>query len=183
MKDFWQFLLLGVGLAPAYVLLAQSMVLVYRGSGVVNFASPAFALLGTFAFAEAVAAGLPTGLALAIGLAVGALSGAVTYWLVMRFLLGAAQLTRVIATLGVQIVVVQALADHPDRDLVGYEVAALHDLVHLAAERGRLVEGAEHVAGRDMRDRVLGRDALRLGSLPRPLRAEHQYVHYLRKPS
>ena len=81
------------------------------------------------------------------------------------------------------VVLRQALLDHPDRDVVRDELAALHDLVDLAAERLRVVERAEHVAGRDMRDAVSPRDALRLRSLPRPLRAEHEHVHYLRKPS
>ena len=76
-----------------------------------------------------------------------------------------------------RVVLGQPLADHPDRDLVGDEVAALHDRVDLAPERRRVVERAEHVAGRDVRDLVLGRDALRLRSLPRPLRAEHEHVH------
>src|SRR5688572_17651580 len=82
-----------------------------------------------------------------------------------------------------RVVVGQALADHPDRELVGYEVAARHDLVHLAPERSRVVEGAEHVARRDVRDLAAAGDALGLRPLPRPLRAEHQDVHYLRKPS
>ena len=78
----------------------------------------------------------------------------------------------------------EPLADQPDRELVGDEVAARHDR---RRPRGRAasasVERAEHVAGRDVRDPVLGRDPLRLGALARPLRAEHQDVHYFRKPS
>ena len=82
-----------------------------------------------------------------------------------------------------RVVLREPLADHPDRELVRDEVAAGHDRVDLAAERRRVVERAEHVARRDVRDPVLGRDPLRLRALARPLRAEEQEVHYFRKPS
>jgi len=111
-RETWQFLLLGVTLAPAYILLGQSMVVVYRGSTVVNFAVGAFALLGAYAFYESHNAGVPLGGALVIGLAVGALVGGATYLFVIRRLLGAAQLARVVATLGIQIVIIEALALH-----------------------------------------------------------------------
>lgn len=112
MHETWQFLVLGVALAPAYIFLGQSMVLVYRGSGVVNFAVGAYGLCGAYAFHEANQAGVPVFLALLIGLVAGAAVGAATYLLVIRKLLSAAQLVRVMATLGVQIVIVQALAVH-----------------------------------------------------------------------
>lgn len=110
MLQAWQFLVLGVGLAPAYILLGQSMVLVYRGSGVVNFAVGAFGLVGAYAFHESTKAGVPNFVALVIGLATGAIVGGATYLLVIRKLLSAAQLVRVVATLGVQVVIVSALA-------------------------------------------------------------------------
>jgi len=109
MADVWQYLLLGLGLAPAYVLAAQGLVVTYRGSGAVNFANGAFAMLGAWIYQLTTSHGTPAVPGLALGVAAGAAAGAATYLLVMRRLTGAAQLTRVIATLGVAIVGQQAL--------------------------------------------------------------------------
>ena len=112
MSEIWQFLLLGVALAPAYTLLGQSLVLVYRGSNVVNFAVGTYGLLGASVYYECHQAGLPLAIAFVLGLAAGAVAGGATYLIVIRNLASAAQLVRVVATLGVQIVILQALALH-----------------------------------------------------------------------
>lgn len=112
MTTAWQFFLLGLGLTTPYVLLGQSVVLVYRGSGVVNFATGVFAQIGAYAYYELYRAGAPIPVALAGGVAAGALLGGATYQVVIRALLNSAQLVKVTATLGVQIVVVQALSLH-----------------------------------------------------------------------
>ena len=110
MSDFWQFLLLGLALCPAYVLTAQGIVLVYRGSGVVNFASGSFALIGAYVDYRAQQAGVPPAPATVIGVAGGAAVGTLTYALVMRYLANASQLARTIATLGVFLTAIQSLA-------------------------------------------------------------------------
>ena len=46
MQSFLQFLIIGLGAGAAYALFAQGAVLIYRGSGLVNFAQGA---IGTFA--------------------------------------------------------------------------------------------------------------------------------------
>ena len=43
-----QFAILGLGAGAAYTLLAQGIVLIYRGSGIVNFAHGAIAMFGAF---------------------------------------------------------------------------------------------------------------------------------------
>ena len=48
MTDFLQFALIGLGAGACYALLAQGAVLIYRGSGVVNFAHGAFAMLAGY---------------------------------------------------------------------------------------------------------------------------------------
>ncbi|HWI71353.1 MAG TPA: branched-chain amino acid ABC transporter permease/ATP-binding protein [Baekduia sp.] len=116
MRDVWQFLLLGLGTSAAYVLAAQGMVLIHRGSGVVNFAQAAFAMLGAYGTWEAQKAGLPGGLALVAGVLVAAAGGALLHLAVMRRLEGASQLSRVIATLGAAIVVQTALSLHYSDD-------------------------------------------------------------------
>ena len=46
MQSFLQFLIIGLGAGATYALFAQGAVLIYRGSGLVNFAQGA---IGTFA--------------------------------------------------------------------------------------------------------------------------------------
>jgi ABC-type branched-subunit amino acid transport system ATPase component/branched-subunit amino acid ABC-type transport system permease component len=111
-STFWQFVLLGIGLCPAYVLAAQGTVLVYRGSGVVNFAQGAFGLIGAYAGFELQSAGFAPLPALLGGVLAGAAAGALTYVLVMRRLERASQLVRIVATLGLSVFVTQALALH-----------------------------------------------------------------------
>src|SRR3954468_5082406 len=46
--ELLQFALIGLGAGACYALLAQGAVLIYRGSGVVNFAHGAFAMLAGY---------------------------------------------------------------------------------------------------------------------------------------
>jgi ABC-type branched-subunit amino acid transport system ATPase component/ABC-type branched-subunit amino acid transport system permease subunit len=48
MTTFLQFAVIGLGAGACYALLAQGVVLIYRGSGVVNFAHGAFAMLAAY---------------------------------------------------------------------------------------------------------------------------------------
>src|SRR6266702_3521481 len=72
----------------------------------------------------------------------------------------------------------QAVLHEGVRDLVGDELARVHDGLDLLAELGpaRLVI-AEHVAGRDVRDAVRLGEQLRLGTLPCAGRAEEDEDH------
>jgi ABC-type branched-subunit amino acid transport system ATPase component/branched-subunit amino acid ABC-type transport system permease component len=109
MSAVWQFVLLGVGVSAGYVLAAQGAVVVFRGSGVVNFAQGAFALVGAFADWGLQNAGFSPVPALLLGVLVAALAGGLTYALVMRWLTHASQLVQVIATLGVSLTITEAL--------------------------------------------------------------------------
>ncbi len=103
------FALLGLGTGAIYALAGQGLVLVYRGSGVVNFAQGAFAAVGALTFYELhVQSGVPTALAFLAGLVVSGLAGLLMHLLVMRPLRNAPALTRVIATLGVMVALQQA---------------------------------------------------------------------------
>ena len=106
MTTFLLFLFLGIGTGAVYTLGAQGIVLIYRGSGILNFAQGAVALAGANAF-ESARATLGTPLAAAFGVAVGALIGALIQVLLMRPLRNASSLVRVIATLGVLTVIEQ----------------------------------------------------------------------------
>ena len=96
--------LLGLGLGAMYSLASQGLVLIYRGSGVLNFAQGAIGMVGAYVEWEiAVQHGLPFGLALVCGVVASALLGAATHLLVMRQLRRASPLARIVATLGVLI--------------------------------------------------------------------------------
>jgi branched-chain amino acid transport system permease protein len=93
------FAVLGLGSGAAYALLALGVVVVQRGSGTVNFAQGAIAMIGAFGFNELVGNGLPTYLALAVVLCGVALFGAAWHLLVMRQLRRAPVIAKIIATL------------------------------------------------------------------------------------
>jgi ABC-type branched-subunit amino acid transport system ATPase component/ABC-type branched-subunit amino acid transport system permease subunit len=112
MNEFLQFAVLGLGVAAVYTLLAQGVVLIYQGSGVVNFAQGALALAGAIVFTELRAHGTGVVLSLLAAIAVGALLGLVVQNAIMRPLRNAASIVRIIATLGVLIVVQAAAALH-----------------------------------------------------------------------
>ena len=85
MAELLRFALLGLAIGALYALTAQGLVLIYRGSGVVNLAQGAFAMIGAFVYYESTGErgwSTPVGWALAIGVA--ATLGAATHLLVMR---------------------------------------------------------------------------------------------------
>jgi len=135
MADLWQYLLLGLGLAPAYVLTAQGFIVVHRGSSTVNVANGAFAMVGAWVYYEATAAGVPVVAAVVVGVVASALVGAITHAVVMRRLVDAAPLTRVIATLGVAIIGQQALTLILDDEVLFPPALFASDQVTLAGAR------------------------------------------------
>jgi sulfate-transporting ATPase len=110
MSDVVQFALLGLGLGALYALASQSLIVVYRGSGVLNFAAGAIGVVGAYLYWEIkVDHGEPAWLAWAAALAACATIGATTHLLVMRKLRRASPLARTVATLGILIVIQSAL--------------------------------------------------------------------------
>ena len=106
-----QFAILGLGAGASYTLLAQGIVLIYRGSGIVNFAHGAIAMFGAFfCFLTLVEKhGWPVEAAIPVAVLFAALLGFVIQNGILRFMRGAAPLVRLVATLGV-LVVLQGLA-------------------------------------------------------------------------
>ncbi|BAN00866.1 branched-chain amino acid ABC transporter permease/ATP-binding protein [Ilumatobacter coccineus] len=98
MNDFIQFLLLGMGTGSIYALVALGLVLVYRGSGVVNFSQGALALSGAAFFYEA-HKHTPVVVAIVIATMGCAVIGALIQLLVMGPMRGSSPLARLIATL------------------------------------------------------------------------------------
>jgi len=109
MKVFIQFAVLGLGAGAAYAILAQGIVLIYRGSGVLNFAQGAIGMFSAYVFFHLTSGGWPVVPAALVSLACGAVLGLLMQMLVMRRLRGSPTLIRTIATLGV-LIVLQATA-------------------------------------------------------------------------
>ncbi|MGY1503480.1 ABC transporter permease subunit [Streptomyces sp. QTS52] len=105
MDDILRFALLGLGLGALYTLTAHGIVLVYRGSGVLNFAHGAIGMAGAYVQWElAVQHGVPYWPAVVCGVLASALLGVLTHLLVLRPLRRASTLARLVGTLAVFIV-------------------------------------------------------------------------------
>ncbi|MGJ3558230.1 ABC transporter permease subunit [Streptomyces sp. INA 01156] len=52
--DILRYVLIGLGAGALYALIAQGLVLVYRGSGILNFAQGGFVMVGGYAYYQAV---------------------------------------------------------------------------------------------------------------------------------
>lgn len=101
-----RFALLGLASGGLVALVALGVVLTYRASGVLNFAAGAVGAFGAFLFYELRdERELPTWLALVIALAVGAALGALTQLLVLSMLRTASTLAKLIASLGLMVLV------------------------------------------------------------------------------
>ena len=85
MQEFITFAFLGLGLGALYSLAAQGLVLIYRGSGVLNFAHGAIGMVGAYIYwSISVDHGHPFVVGLVAGVAASAVIGAATHLLVMR---------------------------------------------------------------------------------------------------
>jgi sulfate-transporting ATPase len=108
--DVVQFAILGLGISAVFALLAQGVVLVYRTSGLLNFAHGALAMVGAYTFYELnMMRGVPYPLAVLAAMAVPAAVGAAFYWLVLRRLKHSSPIVRIVATLGL-LTVLQSIA-------------------------------------------------------------------------
>lgn len=104
MDEVIRFALLGLGVGALYAFASQGMIVIYRGTGVLNFSLGATAIAGVYAQWELQnEAGWPFLAAALFGVSFSALLGVLTHWVIMRPLRRASSLIRVIATLGVLI--------------------------------------------------------------------------------
>ena len=98
MSDMLRFFLLGFGPGGIYALLAMGIVLVYRGSGVVNFGAGGFALLGSATFYELRNTAIGTPGAIAVAILATACLGVLVQLLILHPMRAASPLARVVAT-------------------------------------------------------------------------------------
>jgi sulfate-transporting ATPase len=109
-EEFIRFALLGFGIGALYALASQGLMVIYRGSGVLNFALGAIGMVGVYVQWELhVQQEWPFIVSALVGVTVSAAIGALTHLLIMRPLRTASPLVRVIATLGV-LVTLQSIA-------------------------------------------------------------------------
>jgi sulfate-transporting ATPase len=93
------FLFLGLATGALTALVALGIVLVYRSSGVLNFAASALGGVAAWVCYDIQGDGVPTWLAVTIGVFVGFLLGVLTYFVLMVLLREASLLSKLIATL------------------------------------------------------------------------------------
>lgn len=105
MSEFFASGLAGLAAGAMFGLIALGTVVVYRGSGVVNFANGAVAAIGAYVWAEGMNSGLSTVPAVMCGVAAAAMTGVIIQMLVMRWLGNASALSRLVATLGIYTVI------------------------------------------------------------------------------
>ncbi|MGH9133344.1 MAG: ABC transporter permease subunit [Ilumatobacteraceae bacterium] len=106
MSEVIRFALLGLGVGALYAFASQGLIVIYRGTGVLNFSLGATAIAGVFMQWELqYEHGWPFLAAAIVGIALSAFLGVLTHWVIMRPLRRASSLVRVIATLGVLITI------------------------------------------------------------------------------
>lgn len=101
MQHLLEYVLLGLSSGGAYALIALSLVAVYRGTGVVNFAQAAIGMASTYVFWKLHAhTGLALWPAILVGLATGSAISLAFYAFIGRRLVGASATTKTLVTLG-----------------------------------------------------------------------------------
>lgn len=123
MEDLLASLVRGLGLGGLYALLGVSFVIIYRATGVINFATPALMILGAFftgSFGNAI--GLPFWLSVLLGMAVMALIGMLIERLALRPMVGRPAFSAATVTVGVFIVLLIVAGR-----LIGSELLTVND--------------------------------------------------------
>jgi branched-chain amino acid transport system permease protein len=108
--DFLQQVVSGIATGGVYALLALALVLIYRSTGVVNFAQGEMAMFSTFVCWELLDRGLPYWAAFFLTLAISFLGGVAIERLIIRPVERAAALTVVTVTIGLLIMLNGAAA-------------------------------------------------------------------------
>ena len=90
----------GLSSGAVFALLALGIVLIYRTTGVMNFAHWAIGLIGLVAYVVLTGLGLPAAFAIPPALAIGVVAGVVPYRLVFRKLTGVSQIIVILISIG-----------------------------------------------------------------------------------
>lgn len=152
MTDFLQFLVAGVAVGSLYALVALGFVIIYKATGVINFAQGGLLLLGTyFTYAFTRELGLPFYLAVVLAMAACAAVGFLIERLVLRRMVGQPVFSVIMITIGLAIFIDQVVTwkwgfdrldlDDPwglDTFTVGGVIVAVTDVVRIVAAAGLL---------------------------------------------
>jgi sulfate-transporting ATPase len=106
--DVLKFGLLGLGPGAMYALMALGLIVIYRGSRVLNLAHGGFAMVGAIVLMETRAADWPVPLCLVAAVLVTTLVAVITYVLAVQPVREAGSLVRLASTLGVLIILQSA---------------------------------------------------------------------------
>ena len=123
MTDLIESLVRGLGLGGLYAVLGVSFVIVYRATGVINFATPALMILGAFftgSFGNAI--GLPFWLSVLLGMAVMAVIGMIIERVALRPMVGRPAFSAATVTVGVFIILLIVAGR-----LIGSELLTVND--------------------------------------------------------
>ncbi len=123
MEDLIASLVRGFGLGGLYALLGVSFVIIYRATGVINFATPALMILGAFftgSFGNAV--GLPFWLSVLLGMAVMAIIGMIIERVALRPMVGRPAFSAATVTVGIFIILLIVAGR-----LIGSELLTVND--------------------------------------------------------
>jgi len=106
MTKFFQLFASGASLGAIYALVALGFVVIYRATGVINFAQAGIVVLGAFMVYNATFTwGLPFWLAVVVGMLLGALLGVVIERLILRRMTGQPVYAVLLVTVGVLLLV------------------------------------------------------------------------------
>jgi branched-chain amino acid transport system permease protein len=119
MSDLLQLLITGVALGSVYALICLGFVVIYRATGVINFAQGGLLVLGAFLTHQfAARAGLPFALAVALSMLIVALAGVLVERVVLRRMIGQPVFAVILITLGLLFVFEQVVSAIWGFDLV-----------------------------------------------------------------
>jgi ABC-type branched-subunit amino acid transport system ATPase component/branched-subunit amino acid ABC-type transport system permease component len=131
--ELLRFVLVGLAIGSLYAVAAQGIVLVYRASGIVNFALGGFVMLGGYEYYELHQLhGLGEASSLVLVVVTGALLGLLVYIAIMRPLKDSSPIVRVVATLGILQILQAAATLRYGEDIVSVNTIFPSSLVHIA---------------------------------------------------
>src|SRR3712207_6204845 len=100
MERFLETIIDGIAVGSIYGALALALVLIYRSTGIVNFAQGEMAMFATFIAWALTEAGIPIGLAVLMTIAFALVAGMIIERVLIRPVEGGQELTLVVVTLG-----------------------------------------------------------------------------------
>lgn len=123
MSDLAQLLVAGVALGAIYALICLGFVVIYRATGVINFAQGGFVVLGGYLTHQLAAVmGVPFWLSVALAMAAVAVVGLALERLVLRRMVGQPIFATILITLGLLFIIEQACTA-----IWGYDLLPMND--------------------------------------------------------